>query len=218
LHVFGCAYWPNHRSYNTHKLQFRSKRCVFLGYSILHKGFKYLDPGSGRVYISQDVAFDESIFPFFEFNPNAGGLQEEISLLSNGVLQSNDHVLRCSTNPATNHGLHGENSAIIQEEVAASNEDPALDTKQHQGTRHEEDPVNDLAAGSNGIQTPVIGAEINEHATNGEPADYPRQATRARHDGAECEVDVHAANDEAEQRRTPRAGRYPCAIQFCGLL
>jgi histone deacetylase 1/2 len=29
LRVFGCAYWPNLRPYNKHKLAFRSKRCVF---------------------------------------------------------------------------------------------------------------------------------------------------------------------------------------------
>jgi histone deacetylase 1/2 len=29
LHTFGCACWPNLRPYNTRKLQFRSRRCVF---------------------------------------------------------------------------------------------------------------------------------------------------------------------------------------------
>lgn len=54
LRVFGCTYWPNLRPHNTKKLQFWSKRCVFLGYSSHHKGFKCLDPSEGRVYISRD--------------------------------------------------------------------------------------------------------------------------------------------------------------------
>jgi hypothetical protein len=52
LRVFGCACWSNLRSYNQRKLQFRSKECVFLGYSNLHKGFKCLDVSMGRIYIS----------------------------------------------------------------------------------------------------------------------------------------------------------------------
>ena len=52
LRVFGCACWPNLRPYNSKKLSFRSTRCVFLGYSSLHKGFKCLDPTTGHIYIS----------------------------------------------------------------------------------------------------------------------------------------------------------------------
>jgi histone deacetylase 1/2 len=48
LRVFGCACWPNLRPYNKRKLAFRSVWCVFLGYSPLHKGVKYLDISTGR--------------------------------------------------------------------------------------------------------------------------------------------------------------------------
>jgi transposase InsO family protein len=64
LKVFGCACWPNLRPYNSNKLQPRSIRCVFLGYSPIHKGYKCLHISSGRVYISRDVVFEEKIFPF----------------------------------------------------------------------------------------------------------------------------------------------------------
>jgi hypothetical protein len=62
--VFGCACWPHIRPYNNRKLQFRSKKCVFLGYSSLHKGYKYLHIPTNRTYISRDVVFDETVFPF----------------------------------------------------------------------------------------------------------------------------------------------------------
>ena len=83
LRVFGCSCWPNLRPYNTRKLMFRSKQCVFLGYSAQHKGVKCLDVSTGHVYISRDVVFDETKFPFSELHPNASALlRKEILLLS----------------------------------------------------------------------------------------------------------------------------------------
>jgi histone deacetylase 1/2 len=91
LRVFGCACYPNLRPYNRHKLEFRSKQCVFLGYSSMHKGFKCLEVSSGRVYISRDVVFDETEFPFSKLHPNAGArLREEISLLPQNLLNSSE--------------------------------------------------------------------------------------------------------------------------------
>jgi hypothetical protein len=82
LRTFGCACWPNLRPYNNHKLRFRSKRCVFLGYSNSHKGFKCLEPSEGRVYISRDVVFDETVYPFSSLHPNAvARLRSELALL-----------------------------------------------------------------------------------------------------------------------------------------
>jgi hypothetical protein len=53
-----------------------------LGYSALHKGFKCLDVGGGRAYISRDVVFDETVYPFAKLNPNTGTrLRSEILLL-----------------------------------------------------------------------------------------------------------------------------------------
>jgi histone deacetylase 1/2 len=64
LKAFGCACFPHLRPYNSKKLTLRSKECVFIGYSGDHKGYKCLDVDTGHVYISRDVIFDESSFPF----------------------------------------------------------------------------------------------------------------------------------------------------------
>ena len=50
------------RDYNKHKFDFHSSKCIFIGYSPLHKGYNCLHP-SGRVYIVRHVTFDETCVP-----------------------------------------------------------------------------------------------------------------------------------------------------------
>lgn len=107
--MFGCACWPNLHPYNSRKLVFRSKEFTFIGYSALYKGFKCLEPTTGRVYISRDVVFDEALFPFEILYENVGALlRKEISLLPLNLLPhdqgdvnhfdsiANDHMMTLS--------------------------------------------------------------------------------------------------------------------------
>jgi hypothetical protein len=80
LKIFGCVCYPHLRPYNTHKLSFPSKECVFLDYSSSHKGYKCLDVNCGHVYISRDVIFYEGVFPFAKKIPAAS---QPISTKSN---------------------------------------------------------------------------------------------------------------------------------------
>jgi transposase InsO family protein len=61
--IFGCAAYPLLRPYLPHKLSFRSKQCIFLGFSPHHKGYRCLDPVTNHVYLSRNVVFDETLFP-----------------------------------------------------------------------------------------------------------------------------------------------------------
>lgn len=64
LKSFGCACFPHMVLYNRHKLSFKSVPCVFIGYDDHYKGYRCLDPVSGRIYISRHVVFDEASFPY----------------------------------------------------------------------------------------------------------------------------------------------------------
>ena len=122
LRVFGCACWPNLRPYNTRKLAFRSTRCVFLGYSSIHKGFKCLEVSTGRVYISRDVVFDETIFPFSELHPNAGALlRKEILLLPDEMRNPNFGGVSCTDQPVTIDPGLSSAAAGLQEENLVQN-------------------------------------------------------------------------------------------------
>jgi hypothetical protein len=80
LHVFGCACYPNLASTTPHKLAPHSTRCVFLGYSLDHKGYQCLDLTSHRVLISRHVVFDELDFPFSSFSSTASLTELDVFL------------------------------------------------------------------------------------------------------------------------------------------
>jgi hypothetical protein len=63
LHVFGCTCYPNTTATTPHKLSPRSTRCVFLGYSVDHKGYCCLDLSTNRLVVSRHVVFNEDSFP-----------------------------------------------------------------------------------------------------------------------------------------------------------
>lgn len=61
--IFGCSCFPLFRTYHQHKLDFHTKKCVFIGYNPLHKGYKYLDKSS-KIFVARHVTFNESKFPY----------------------------------------------------------------------------------------------------------------------------------------------------------
>jgi hypothetical protein len=48
------------RPYGLHKLEYRSKPCIFLGYN--YAGYKCLDPVTNKAYLSKHVIFNEDSF------------------------------------------------------------------------------------------------------------------------------------------------------------
>lgn len=86
LRTFGCACFPCLRPYNSNKLQFRSKLCVFLGYSLNHHGYRCLDRSTGRIYLSRHVVFDEGQFPFKETQKSSPPLPSHIEFVIDSTL------------------------------------------------------------------------------------------------------------------------------------
>lgn len=62
--VFGCLCFLHLRPFNTNKLDFRSLHCIFLSYSLKHKGYKCLD--DKELFISRHVVFNKFVFPYAE--------------------------------------------------------------------------------------------------------------------------------------------------------
>ncbi|KAD1131218.1 hypothetical protein E3N88_43246 [Mikania micrantha] len=66
--VFGCIAYARIPNQRRTKLESKSEKCIFVGYSEQSKAFKLFNPDSQKVIISRDVVFDESKGWFEEIN------------------------------------------------------------------------------------------------------------------------------------------------------
>ncbi|GJR67876.1 retrovirus-related pol polyprotein from transposon TNT 1-94 [Tanacetum coccineum] len=75
--TYGCQVFPYLRDYSQHKLEPRSIPCIFIGYSLQHKGYRCLDPTTSRVFVTRHARFNETVFPFIgsSCNPNISTLE-----------------------------------------------------------------------------------------------------------------------------------------------
>jgi hypothetical protein len=101
LRVFGCTCYPNTTATAPHKLSPRSTRCVFLGYSTDHKGYRCLDLSTNRLIIFRRVVFDEDSFPL----ATSPSLTNMYFLCESGptVFTIGTHLTTAGTSPPAPH-------------------------------------------------------------------------------------------------------------------
>ncbi|CAL9245665.1 unnamed protein product, partial [Arabidopsis halleri] len=61
LRVFGCVCFVLVPGDLRNKLEAKSMKCMFIGYSTSQKGYKCFDPTNNRLHISRDVKFMEEV-------------------------------------------------------------------------------------------------------------------------------------------------------------
>jgi hypothetical protein len=64
LKVFGCLCYAHNLGKTSDKFASRSRKCVFVGYPSGKKGWKLFDLDSQRYFVSRDVKFFETEFPY----------------------------------------------------------------------------------------------------------------------------------------------------------
>jgi len=69
---------PTFKTLSSHKLDFKCKKSLFLGYSQLHNGYKCL-PCSEKICISKDILFNELKFSCVGIFPNTPNYVKNIS-------------------------------------------------------------------------------------------------------------------------------------------
>ena len=68
MKCFGCFVMASNVNTNCDKLSPRGIPCVFLGYPQTQKGYKLLDLKSNKLFVSRNVQFYETIFPYKIFH------------------------------------------------------------------------------------------------------------------------------------------------------
>ncbi|KAL2247796.1 UNVERIFIED_CONTAM: Retrovirus-related Pol polyprotein from transposon RE1 [Sesamum indicum] len=62
--IFACLSFATNLNPHKTKFQKRAHRCVFLGYSMMQKGYRVYDLEDHVLFTSRDVVFHERVFPF----------------------------------------------------------------------------------------------------------------------------------------------------------
>ncbi|TXG57782.1 hypothetical protein EZV62_015611 [Acer yangbiense] len=139
LKVFGCSCFPYLRDYSRHKLDFHTQKCVFIGYSSCHKGYRCLNK-SGKVYISRNVVFNGLEFPYKAiFSPSMSSAAPKTSSFShtrpNNSMSSlfqlfeSAHAPKPAHIPAISRLLvepHGESSSLSRDSRHDSSSVPLI--------------------------------------------------------------------------------------------
>ncbi|WZZ88610.1 hypothetical protein YC2023_117189 [Brassica napus] len=187
LKVFGCLCYVLKPGEMRNKLEARSTKAVFIGYSATQKGYKCYDPIARRVLVSRDVKFLEDRGYYEEKN------QEDLKDLTSdkattlriileglGISTSHDPRYHTTTPPEVGSPSH------LDHEGGEEHEEPMQEANQDDGGVEDE---GEESIGSDGhghdhgvIQTPSQN-EVVEEQQEEEPVVQPlRRSTRIRKD------------------------------------
>ncbi|KAH9677665.1 retrovirus-related pol polyprotein from transposon RE1 [Citrus sinensis] len=128
----------NGQDYNKHKFAYHSSKCIFIGYSPSHKGYKCLHP-SGRVYVARHVTFDESVFPYateFVFHSHA---KTDSQISHSHTPQQIHHISSLPVNNSTGN-LNSVRSGSSSSSHSDHLEQTATDQNSQQATINDRSP------------------------------------------------------------------------------
>ncbi|KAE9586444.1 putative RNA-directed DNA polymerase [Lupinus albus] len=117
LRTFGCPAYVHVPSDERSKLDLKSKRCIFIGYTKGGKGFKFWDPVSRKVVLSRDAVFDEdfllkdSVMTEVPM-PNGDTLRSNMIPLNSETIQVNKGKESCTSSSQEHDDSHAQSSGV----------------------------------------------------------------------------------------------------------
>ena len=87
LRTFGCPCYAHNQNHKGDKFASRSIKGVFLGYPYGKKGWRILNPLTGKIFASRDVIFCESQFPYSNVSASASSSSSSPIITESTVLE-----------------------------------------------------------------------------------------------------------------------------------
>ncbi|KAG7599434.1 Integrase catalytic core [Arabidopsis suecica] len=178
LRVFGCVCFVLVPGDQRNKLEPKSEKCVFLGYSTTQKGYKCFNPSTNRMLVSRDVKFfEEQSY----FATKSWDNVKDISTSPSDRAKSLEFILRHLGNPTA--------SPTPSEDTVAANSPQQTPLHDNSQSGHDEvnEENNDQEDTWNGTYDDDGALDHNQEmvdhsATNNQPPPPLRRSTRPRSD------------------------------------
>ena len=129
LRVFGCSAYAHVPKVERNKLDYKTRKCVLLGYGTSQKGYRLYDVEHMKVVHSRDVIFDETSTP---------GIRKETIVKYVELEVNEEPYVECTTTPNSPDGVSDE---IAENEQLSEESLPGpYEAVPRRSTRHKQVP------------------------------------------------------------------------------
>ena len=135
--VFGCKAYMHVPKENRKKWDSKTKKSIFVGYSITSKGYRLYDPVSGKIHVSRDVLFDESEFIHTKEETQIFDTNDSNLMPDN---EEKPHEINLPTPQETQEDHDTIDNGEVTEELSNSEETNVEQQQPRRSTRRREPP------------------------------------------------------------------------------